>query len=150
MNCKNCGAKVAKTAKFCPKCGEKIVIDEETAKVEEKIDEALNTKVSDDVKVQTASEKKKNNLNPLALAGFITSIVSLCCCCGSLSGIALILSIIGLVQINSGNKEGKGFAIAGIAVAAVGVVFLIIMSALGEFGEIYSQALNHYMIFLNR
>lgn len=58
--------------------------------------------------------------NGLALAGFITSLV----CC---SPVGLVLSIIGLSQINKNPQEGgKGLAIAGIIIGGIGIVVGII------------------------
>lgn len=59
--------------------------------------------------------------NGLAIAGFVTSLL----CCGP---IGLGLSIAGLVQINKDPQYqlGKGFAIAGIVLGGVGIVFSII------------------------
>ena len=47
--------------------------------------------------------------------------------CGVLSGISLILSIIGLVKVRKNGKRGKGLAIAGIIISSVSLVILIIM-----------------------
>jgi len=72
--------------------------------------------------------------NGLAIAGFVTSLL----CCGP---IGLGLSIAGLVQINKDPQYqlGKGFAIAGIILGGVGIVFSIfyyvfIMAALLDSG----------------
>ena len=55
--------------------------------------------------------------NGLAIAGFVLSLLG----CTSLIG--LILSIIGLSQINKDpNQEGKGLAIAGIVIGALCVI----------------------------
>lgn len=54
--------------------------------------------------------------NGLAIAGFVTSLL----CCGP---VGLVLSIIGLSQINKDPSQGgKGLAIAGIVIAGVGMV----------------------------
>ncbi|MDQ6602301.1 MAG: DUF4190 domain-containing protein [Chloroflexota bacterium] len=55
--------------------------------------------------------------NGLAIAGFVLSFF--------ISLVGLILSIIALVQINgsNGRQKGKGFAIAGIIIGAVSMVF---------------------------
>ena len=136
MKCEKCGATLRQGVKFCPKCGQKVNVKEEEVKKEVK-----------EVKAEVVTNEKPENNNTVsadknnipALVGFILSIVSMCCCCGAFSGIALILSIVGLIQINSGNGKGKGFAIAGIAIAGVGVLMLIILSAMGEMGEIISK-----------
>ncbi|CAB4595974.1 unannotated protein [freshwater metagenome] len=54
--------------------------------------------------------------NGLAIGGFITSLL----CCGP---VGLILSIVGLSQINKDPSQGgKGLAIAGIVIGAIGLV----------------------------
>lgn len=59
--------------------------------------------------------------NGLAIAGFVTSL--LCC-----SVVGLGLSIAGLLQINKDPQYqlGKGFAIAGIVISALGLVLTVI------------------------
>lgn len=58
--------------------------------------------------------------NTLALIGFIISLA----CCGP---VGMVLSIIGLSQINKNpNEGGKGLAIAGIIVGAISMVAAII------------------------
>ena len=58
--------------------------------------------------------------NGLAVAGFITSL--LCC-----SPVGLGLSIAGLMQINKEPQKylGKGFAVAGIIISAIGLLVTI-------------------------
>jgi hypothetical protein len=54
--------------------------------------------------------------NGLAIGGFITSLL----CCGP---VGLILSIVGLSQIKKDPSQGgKGLAIAGIVIGAIGMV----------------------------
>ncbi len=57
-------------------------------------------------------------MNTLALVGFICSFF--------ISLVGLVLCIIGLNQINSANgaQTGKGLAIAGIVIGAIGTVFI--------------------------
>lgn len=57
-------------------------------------------------------------MNTLALVGFILSFF--------ISVVGLILSIIGLIQINGANgmQKGKGLAIAGIIIGAIGTIFI--------------------------
>ena len=68
-------------------------------------------------------------INPLALTGFIISIVGIpmfCCCLVSLpiNLLALVLSVIGLMQIRAKPEmySGKGLAIAGIILASLGLL----------------------------
>ena len=62
--------------------------------------------------------------NGLAIAGFVVSLVSLLCC-GYISIVGLILSIVGLNKSKETNS-GKGLAIAGIIISAIALVFVII------------------------
>jgi hypothetical protein len=59
--------------------------------------------------------------NGLAIAGFVTSLI----CCAP---VGLGLSIAGLMQINKDPQYqlGKGFAIAGIVLGAIGIVVSIL------------------------
>ena len=61
---------------------------------------------------------RQAKMNTLALVGFILSFF--------ISFVGLILCIIGLSQINSANgtQTGKGLAIAGIIIGAIGTVFI--------------------------
>ena len=110
--CTHCGAELAEDAEICLKCG-----------------------CPTSVKTQEA-EVVKSNLNPLALVGFILSLVSgflslvlLLVTANSSSGIfvlaipftiaGLVCSIIGLVKTKRNKQRGKGFAIAGLVVSAV-------------------------------
>ena len=74
--------------------------------------------------VQAPTYKKTNTC---ALVGFILSLVSSLMCCGVISPISLIVSIIGLVQVNKSGEEGKGLSIAGIIISAIFILLLIIM-----------------------
>ena len=65
----------------------------------------------------------EGNINTLALIGFILSMSSFLLVFTALPG--LVVSIIGLKQINEGNGGGKGLAIAGIVIGALYVFFLI-------------------------
>lgn len=66
--------------------------------------------------------------HPLAVAGFICGLLSVtcCACCGGelLAITALVLSIIGLVEINRQPEryEGHGLAVAGLVLGGLGVV----------------------------
>lgn len=69
--------------------------------------------------------------NGLAIAGFIVSLVSTILCCGSFNLISLILSIVGMVKAKELGGAGKGMAIAGIIISAIGIVILIILTVFG-------------------
>jgi len=71
---------------------------------------------------------QRPKMNTLALVGFILSFF--------ISFVGLILCIIGLNQINGSNgmQTGKGLAIAGIIIGALGTIFipLRILNAMGS------------------
>lgn len=77
--------------------------------------------------------------NPLALWGFVFSALawSFCGCCVPFGIVGLALAIIGLVQLNSaGNtQEGRGFAIAGIVLAATNLLWSLGWTLLGLLNE---------------
>lgn len=75
------------------------------------------------------ASKNSGQLNGLSIAGFV---LSLCCCWP----IALVLSIIGLIQVNNNpNQTGKGFALAGIITSAIGIFISLFLMLLPGFWE---------------
>lgn len=73
----------------------------------------------------------EGDINTMALVGFILSMSSFLLVITGLPG--LIVSIIGLKQINEGRGEGKGFAIAGIVVGALYTLLVLLYAALIAF-----------------
>lgn len=72
-----------------------------------------------------------NKINSLALAGFITSIISLFLnFCGIVGIVGVVLSSVGLAQINSKKEHGSGLAISGIMIGVFSILyaFYIIVS----------------------
>ena len=67
-----------------------------------------------------------NKTNGLAIAGFVVSLVSMVlCCCGLLGLVGLILSAVGLSQINKKGQKGKGLAIAGLVIGLIVVALWV-------------------------
>lgn len=111
--CSNCGKEVSKESKFCANCGKEISTEEVTSV----------TEVSkEDVENQNQVVKQSN---PLAITGFVISLVSLLCC-GGTAWLSLIFSIIGLIESKKKNNAGKGLAIAGIVISTILLVLLFI------------------------
>ena len=121
MFCPGCGNKLEENAKFCASCGRKI--EEEK---EEKIQTAA---ASNNINNEVNNNTQKSNT--FAIAGFVISLVSMILCCGTISWLSLIFSIIGVVNANKENGKGKGFAIAGIIISALSILILIILYVLG-------------------
>ena len=129
--CVHCGSNLEEGSNVCPNCG---------AKVEETNEEVVETVVVNEPTNQGytqqsyAQQAPKNPTNGLAIAGLIVSIVSMILCCGALSPISLILSIIGAVDAKKKNGSGKGMAIAGIIISAITIVVSLIITLLFGFG----------------
>ncbi len=98
-------------AKFCPNCGTEINGGACPNCAKPQVNNVQNTEKS----------------NGFAIAGFIISIVSPVLCCGSLSTLSLILSIVGLVTVNKNGQKGKGLAVAGIVISAITLIFSMIL-----------------------
>lgn len=112
-------------AKFCSECGKEL---EENSTVCKNCGKKVETVVPQTIVTQTV--QAHNKTNGFAIAGFVISLVSLLCC-GVTSWLGLIFSIIGLVNANKQNEEGKGLAIAGIVISAILLILLVALYALG-------------------
>lgn len=76
--------------------------------------------------------------NPLALTGFICSLLSiLCCCTGPLFAVlGIAFSVIALIQINNNpTQRGKQLAIAGIILGVIGLAEFTAMMVGGTFAD---------------
>ena len=114
MVCKKCGMEATPDAAFCNYCGCKLDHPQQST-------------------AQQAESKQKSNI--MAIVGFILGCVSLLINFWGIVGIvALIFSIVGIVQINNSGEKGKGFAICGIILGVLGVIWgmvaLIYLSSL--------------------
>lgn len=67
----------------------------------------------------------KSKRNTLALVALISGIVNIVCFGGGLSLVPLITGILGLKEAKALDGEGKGHAIAGIVMGAVGLLISI-------------------------
>ncbi len=103
-------------SKFCPNCGKEV---NENAVICVNCGVALNNQNIVD---------ETNKTNSLAVAGFVTSIVSLIINLWGLVGlISLILSVIGLVQISNKQEKGKGLAIAGTIIGFISIIYAAVV-----------------------
>lgn len=95
MFCKNCGAEIIEGSNFCLNCGTSV-----------------------------ASGENRNKFNTLSTVGLIVAAISLLLNFWGLVGIAaVILSSIGLIQINRTGEKGKGIAITGILLGAFSIIY---------------------------
>lgn len=95
MYCKQCGNELSENAAYCEKCG-----------------------LGKDV------ERKSGQTNMLAIVGLIVAGISFFLNFWGLVGIAaVILSSIGLLQIDKTGEKGKGMAITGIGIGAFSIMY---------------------------
>jgi hypothetical protein len=66
--------------------------------------------------------------NPLAIWALVTGIGSVVlCCCGLLAPVSIVLGAVALAQIKRNpNQRGRGFAIAGLVLGCIALLFSII------------------------
>jgi hypothetical protein len=90
---------------------------------EEAISTTINESKDEAVGHFSSKPAPEEDINKLALIGFICSVSSLLLVFPALPG--LIMSIIGYKQIMQGKGTGKGFAIAGIVIGALYTLVLL-------------------------
>lgn len=130
--CLYCRKEVEDTSIFCPNCGQKIesnVTNLESQAVNNTVTNPSNNTNSNE-QVNTNVPKKDNNV--IAIIGFVLSVISPLCCCGT-SWLGLIFSIIGLVESKKKNGAGKSLATAGIIISAILLVLLIVIYILNAY-----------------
>lgn len=115
--CSNCGKEIQQETKFCPHCGANQEIRQVTLQSQP---------------TQSVSTPKEKKLNVFSLIGFIVSIISIFLDFYSIPvGLtALIFSIIGFVQVNEKNEKGRGFAITGMILGSLAILYGLSLFAL--------------------
>ena len=120
-------------AKFCTYCGKEI---DENDNVCGYCGNAINKNNTEVINIVNNT----NKTDGFATAGFVLSLVSFFCC-GFTSVIALIFSIVGLVNCNKHGTNGKGLAISGIVISTILIfvpgVLYIITNVLGYATALY-------------
>lgn len=119
--CQNCGYEIPEGSIYCEKCGSPVAAPQQPVAPVGSAPVQNNQVVYPNATITTAPRKT----NGLAIAGFVLSIVSIFFCCGGIVTAlpGLILSIIGLKDINKNGEDGKGLAIAGIIISAIMLAF---------------------------
>lgn len=125
--CISCGSELPENAVACPNCGAM---------------QNANQAQPGTQQVVVNNAPAQNQSNGLAIAGFVVSLVSTLLCCGSFNVVSLILSIIGAVKAKDYGGSGKGLAIAGIIISAIGLVILILLTALGFVAD-FAETVNN-------
>ena len=113
--CPECGKEVSDKATVCPTCGCPI---NNTSLPEPQT--VTSTSVS-------TSPITKEKMNGMALAGGITALCSLIIdLVGIVSIVAIVLSCVGLGEVNRTGQRGKGWAITGIVVGSIELLFKVV------------------------
>ena len=108
--CTSCGKEIAEGSNVCSNCGTPV-------------DGAPVAPAANTVTVtQTAAPTQGNGM---AVAGFVLSLISLLCC-GFLSVLGLIFSILGLSKSSKVGGKGKGLSIAGIIMSSIAIILIIL------------------------
>ena len=117
--CRKCGSTVNTDYTFCENCG--CEIDKEDLK-------EMDKKVVIEEVHQSTPELPTNTIG---IVGFVLAMISIpmsCLCLLPIFSVpGLICSIMGLVKSKTLEGSGKGLSIAGIAVAAVSILFWCFM-----------------------
>ena len=125
--CISCGSELPENAVACPNCG--AMQNANQAQVQPQ-------------QVVVNNVQAQNKSNGLAIAGFVVSLVSTLLCCGSFNVISLVLSIVGVAKAKDYGGNGKGLAIAGIIISAIGLILLILLTALGVVAD-FTESVNN-------
>lgn len=127
--CSSCGKELEENANTCNNCGKPV-----------QNENANNTAPNPSTVQVTQTVVTQRKSNGMAVAGFVISLVSLLCC-GGLSFLGLVFSIIGLVNAKNCDGDGKGLAIAGIIISSLFVIIFIILMALGVLASAYESVM---------
>ena len=125
--CPACGTKIEGDSKFCTTCGYSLE-NQANTQVNNNSNVNTNHDINNNFTTYEGVKAAASKQNALAIAGLVTSIVSLVLCCGSISLISLILSIVGMNKAKELDGAGKNLGLAGLIVSIVGmVIFLFLM-----------------------
>ncbi|MCR5615374.1 MAG: zinc ribbon domain-containing protein [Saccharofermentans sp.] len=130
--CKNCGSSIEDGAKFCENCGTPIEAPvaqpAEQPVAQPAAQPAPQPVQAQPVQSQSTTQYQSSQVpegtNGFCIAGFICALATVLMGVGLVP--ALILSIVGLVQVKKSGQKGKGFAIAGIIIPIAVMVIAII------------------------
>ena len=130
MFCKKCGVELQEGVKFCPECGEPVVVEQELVVESENLSfESIEQHKPHVPKCFTIFG---NVGYGLSLAGFICGLIPFICYVGfELALVGLVFSILGRrdTSLEAKTKKGKIFGILGLV---FGFIMIIVSSLLVE------------------
>ena len=121
--CPACGNKITEDSQFCVNCGYNLI--QTSSNNIENLSDGNNQSTNNQMNTNFGQQTSAYT-NSIGITGFVISLVSWFFCCGSLSWLSLIFSIIGLKNAKKNNGVGKGLSIAGIVISAIGLAIIII------------------------
>ncbi len=124
MYCYNCGKELENETTICPECGATQPAQEKESTADPYNYEPLNK-----------NNPEIDQYNILCVIGMVISCISLVFRLHGLTAVAgIIVSVLGLLDYPKKNEKGRGFAIAGIVIGAISLVFsLILLLVVGHF-----------------
>lgn len=134
MKCTNCGNEIDSNVTFCTSCGSRVdgAVQTPTGVTIENHD---NGEAQINNQQHTVESTDNTKTNGLAIAGFTTSIVGFMIATIVIAPVAAILSAVALNQINKTGEKGKGLATAGIIIAIISIILIIIGYSTGIVGK---------------
>ncbi len=119
MYCLNCGKEIKEGSGFCPYCG----APQNGAPVSQ------NYEVPQSESPQPENPQNTNRpYNVLCIVGFAVSLISLILSFYGIVGIAgIVISVIGLVNCRQNNQRGTVFAIVGIVIGTLSILYSAIV-----------------------
>ena len=164
MYCPHCGKELDEGVNFCPNCGAKTqqVSGSEPNEPNEEKDEffdappaSVSVHEQRTVEHEQTAPERTARVNVLAIVGFALSIAGyllggsswiLCIFTVLVSVAGLVCSSLGLVRCKRNGAKGKGFAIAGIVVGAVGIVVNLTMMIIFIVNPHFVEDLVNYIL----
>lgn len=143
--CPSCGSKIeVQDSQFCINCGYKFNQNNQSSQVNQGYQNNANPNPNVNYNTYNNNnyQTQNNPSNGMGITGFVISLISLIMCCGSLSWLSLIFSIIGMSKAKKINGAGHGLSVAGLVISIIGLliflfyfgsIFMGIMNAASEF-----------------
>ena len=137
IKCKECGKEISDKADHCPHCGYKNPVEQQITEVRQNAfppEQSANQQQYQNQQYQNQQNYNNGNAETgnnakngvFGILGFVLSIVSLFLALwGTVAITALIFSIIGVVSNSQSKNKMKGFAISGIILSSISLLYTL-------------------------